>query len=31
VNDQPNAAMRGINAKLGYQPLPAHVQLEKAL
>ena len=29
TNDEPNVAMRGINAKLGYQMLPAHVQLEK--
>ena len=31
TNDEPNKAMRDINAKLGYQPLPAHVQLEKPL
>ncbi|OLC22242.1 MAG: hypothetical protein AUH33_00155 [Chloroflexi bacterium 13_1_40CM_68_21] len=31
TNDEPNKAMRGINAKLGYQALPAHVQLEKIL
>jgi len=31
VNDEPNKAMRGINAKLGYRVLPAHVQLEKTL
>jgi len=31
TNDEPNVAMRGINAKLGYQMLPAHVQLEKIL
>jgi len=31
VNDEPNKAMRGVNAKLGYQTLPAHVQLEKTL
>jgi mycothiol synthase len=31
TNDEPNKAMRQINAKLGYQPLPAHVQLEKPL
>jgi mycothiol synthase len=31
TNDEPNTAMRGINAKLGYQMLPAHVQLEKIL
>jgi GNAT superfamily N-acetyltransferase len=31
TNDEPNKAMRGINAKLGYRPLPAHVQLEKTL
>jgi GNAT superfamily N-acetyltransferase len=31
TNDEPNKAMREINAKLGYQTLPAHVQLEKPL
>jgi GNAT superfamily N-acetyltransferase len=31
TNDEPNKAMRGINAKLGYQMLPAHVELEKPL
>lgn len=31
TNDAPNKAMRGINAKLGYVMLPAHVELEKAL
>jgi len=31
TNDEPNRAMRQINAKLGYQTLPAHVQLEKPL
>ena len=31
TNDEPNKAMRGINAKLGYQMLPAHIQLEKTL
>ena len=31
TNDEPNKAMRGINATLGYQTLPAHVQLEKKL
>jgi GNAT superfamily N-acetyltransferase len=31
TNDEPNKAMRGINAKLGYKMLPAHVQLEKTL
>jgi GNAT superfamily N-acetyltransferase len=31
TNDEPNKAMREINAKLGYQVLPAHVQLEKPL
>jgi GNAT superfamily N-acetyltransferase len=31
TNDEPNKSMRGINAKLGYQTLPAHVELEKAL
>jgi mycothiol synthase len=31
TNDEPNKSMRGINAKLGYQTLPAHVELEKPL
>lgn len=31
VNDEPNKAMRGVNIKLGYQPVPAHVELEKTL
>jgi hypothetical protein len=31
TNDEPNKAMRRINAQLGYQTLPAHVQLEKKL
>ena len=31
TNDEPNKAMRQINAKLGYQTLPAYVQLEKPL
>lgn len=31
TNDEPNKAMRGINAKLGYVMLPAHVELEKRL
>ena len=31
VNDEPNKAMRGVNIKLGYQPVPDHVELEKAL
>ncbi|HKY50504.1 MAG TPA: GNAT family N-acetyltransferase [Candidatus Limnocylindria bacterium] len=31
TNDEPNRSMRGINAKLGYQMLPAHVELEKVL
>ncbi len=31
VNDESNKAMRGINARLGYQMLPANVQLEKRL
>jgi GNAT superfamily N-acetyltransferase len=31
TNDEPNKAMRQINDKLGYQTLPAHVQLEKPL
>jgi mycothiol synthase len=31
VNDEPNKAMRGVNIKLGYQPVPDHVELEKKL
>lgn len=31
TNDEPNRAMREINAKLGYRALPARVQLEKPL
>ncbi len=31
TNDEPNKAMRGINAKLGYVLLPAHIELEKTL
>jgi GNAT superfamily N-acetyltransferase len=31
VNDEPNKAMRGVNIKLGYQPVPEHVELEKRL
>ena len=31
VNDEPNRAMRGVNIKLGYQPVPDHVELEKTL
>ena len=31
VNDEPNKAMRGVNIKLGYQPVPDHVELEKRL
>ena len=31
VNDEPNKAMRGVNIKLGYQPVPDHVELAKAL
>ena len=31
TNDEPNRSMREINAKLGYQMLPAHVELEKPL
>ena len=31
TNDEPNKSMRGINAKLGYVMLPAHVELEKKL
>ncbi len=29
VNDEPNKAMRGVNVKLGYQPVPDHIELEK--
>ena len=31
TNDEPNKAMRGINARLGYEMLPARVQFEKKL
>ncbi len=31
TNDEPNKAMRDINAKLGYVMLPAHIELEKKL
>jgi hypothetical protein len=31
TNDEPNKAMREINAKLGYRLLPAQIQLEKPL
>lgn len=31
VNDEPNKAMRGVNIKLGYQPVPDTIELEKAL
>jgi GNAT superfamily N-acetyltransferase len=31
VNDEPNKAMRGVNIKLGYQPVPDSVELEKTL
>lgn len=31
TNDEPNKAMRGINAKLGYVMLPANIELEKTL
>lgn len=31
TNDEPNKAMRGINARLGYQMLPARIELEKKL
>ena len=31
TNDEPNKAMRGINARLGYRMLPARVELEKQL
>ncbi len=31
TNDEPNKAMRGINYALGYQMLPAHIQLEQKL
>ena len=29
VNDEPNKAMRGVNLRLGYRPVPDHVELEK--
>ena len=29
TNDEPNKAMRGINAKLGYELLPARISMEK--
>ena len=29
TNDEPNKPMRGINYALGYEPLPANIQLEK--
>ncbi|MBI2774236.1 MAG: GNAT family N-acetyltransferase [Chloroflexi bacterium] len=31
TNDEPNKSMRGINARLSYQMLPAHIELEKRL
>ena len=31
VNDEPNKAMRGVNIKLGYMPVPEHVELEKTI
>ncbi|MDE3101607.1 MAG: GNAT family N-acetyltransferase [Chloroflexota bacterium] len=31
TNDQPNKPMRAVNHALGYEPLPATVQLEKTL
>ena len=31
VNDEPNKAMRGVNIKLGYQPVPDRIELEKTL
>lgn len=31
TNDEPNKAMRGINARLGYRMLPARIELEKKL
>ena len=31
TNDEPNKAMRGVNTKLGYQAVPAHVEMEKRL
>lgn len=31
TNDEPNKPMRGINYALGYEPLPATIQLEKQL
>jgi len=30
TNDEPNKALRGINATLGYVMLATHVELEKA-
>lgn len=31
VNDEPNKAMRVVNIKLGYQPVPDHIELERTL
>ena len=31
VNDEPNKAMRGVNRKLGYQPVPDHVEMERRI
>ncbi len=31
TNDEPNEAMRGFNAKLGYVMLPAQIELEQQL
>lgn len=31
TNDEPNKPMRGINYAIGYEPLPARIQLEKTL
>ncbi len=31
VNDESNKAMRGVNIKLGYEPVPDHIELEKRL
>ncbi|MEK7863621.1 MAG: GNAT family N-acetyltransferase [Chloroflexota bacterium] len=31
VNDESNKAMRGVNIKLGYEPVPDHIELEKTL
>jgi GNAT superfamily N-acetyltransferase len=31
TNDEPNKAMREVNVKLGYEMLPAYVQMEKPL